>query len=221
MRGLEQRRIQRRIRAKVDRVQALVDWSPEGQHRSSFPHLGGGLSCCRTQRPYQIVTYIPWGGTGTLFYRWPIVPWLLFLCSCISSLPLRSLITEARLRSQNGLGQKWLLLCQKSHAWFSFSGDSLPYLLILPPFIAAQLSVLSFLSKLKLIIRVTPCTRPQFPGPWWLILLVWQSHNPGQISLRTLNLHLCSQMTSLILNSSPPVGPEWTSLVCLLSHSPG
>ena len=32
----------------------------------------------------------------------------------------------ARLRSQNGLGQKWLLLCQESHVWFSFSGDPLP-----------------------------------------------------------------------------------------------
>ena len=29
----------------------------------------------------------------------------------------------ARLRSQNGLGQKWILLCQESHAWFSFSRD--------------------------------------------------------------------------------------------------
>ena len=48
---------------------------------------------------------------------------------------LRSLITETcprtsivgRLRSQNGLGQKWLLFCQESHTWFSFSGDPLPY----------------------------------------------------------------------------------------------
>ena len=58
----------------------------------------------------------------------------LFLHSFVT---LRQLITEtcsrvsivARLRSQNGLGQKWLLLCQESHAWFSFSGESLPYLL--------------------------------------------------------------------------------------------
>ena len=50
---------------------------------------------------------------------------------------LRSLITEtcsrarimARLRSENGFRPKWLLFCQESHAWFSFSGDSLPYLL--------------------------------------------------------------------------------------------
>ena len=35
----------------------------------------------------------------------------------------------AKLRSQNGLGQNWLLLCQESHTWFSFSGDPLPYVL--------------------------------------------------------------------------------------------
>lgn len=54
-----------------------------------------------------------------------------------SFVSLRSLITETckrtntvpRLRSQNGLGRKWFLLCQQSHAWFSFSRDSMPYLL--------------------------------------------------------------------------------------------
>jgi len=48
-----------------------------------------------------------------------------------SFVPLRSLIIEtclrtrlvAKLRSQNGLRQKWLLFCQESHAWFSFSRD--------------------------------------------------------------------------------------------------
>ena len=35
----------------------------------------------------------------------------------------------ARLSSQNGLGQKWLLLCQESHLWFSFSRELLSYLL--------------------------------------------------------------------------------------------
>ena len=51
-----------------------------------------------------------------------------------SFVSLRSLITETRkrtntvprLRSQNGLGQKWFLLCQQSHAWFSFSGMLYP-----------------------------------------------------------------------------------------------
>ena len=55
-----------------------------------------------------------------LFYHWTIVSSRLFLCSCIVSLPLRSLIIEtcsrantvARLRSQNALSQKWLLMCQ-------------------------------------------------------------------------------------------------------------
>ena len=55
-----------------------------------------------------------------------------FSCLIVSAffVLLRSLITKtcsrasivARLRSQNGLGQKWLL-CQESHVWFSFSGD--------------------------------------------------------------------------------------------------
>ena len=60
--------------------------------------------------------------------------------SCLflpSFVPLRSLITEtcsssstvAKIRSQNGLGQKCLPLCQESHAWFSFSRDPSPYLL--------------------------------------------------------------------------------------------
>ena len=51
---------------------------------------------------------------------------------------LRSLITEicsrtsivASLRSQNGLGQKWLIYVKKAMTG-SFSGDPLPYLLIL------------------------------------------------------------------------------------------
>ena len=54
----------------------------------------------------------------------------LFLHSFVPS----SLITEAssrasivaKLRPQKGLGPKWLLLCK---AWFSFSGDTLQYLL--------------------------------------------------------------------------------------------
>ena len=54
-----------------------------------------------------------------------------------SFVPLRALIIEtcsrtnimARRSAQNGLGQKWLLACQESHACFVlFSGDPLPYL---------------------------------------------------------------------------------------------
>ena len=64
--------------------------------------------------------------------------WLLFLPdnSCLflhSSVALRLLIIEtssrmsivAKLRSQNGSDQKWFLLCQENHAWFSFSRDFL------------------------------------------------------------------------------------------------
>ena len=54
-----------------------------------------------------------------------------------SFVPLRSLITtetcsraniSPRLRSQNGLGQKWVPVCQEIHALFSFSGDPAPSL---------------------------------------------------------------------------------------------
>ena len=37
------------IGAKVDRVQAIVDWCQEGKH-STILHPGGGLSSCRIQR---------------------------------------------------------------------------------------------------------------------------------------------------------------------------
>ena len=70
--------------------------------------------------------------TTRVLTPWTIVSWLLFFHSYIPSLPLRELNTEtcsrtstvAKVRSQNGLGQKGLLLCQESHAWFSFSRDS-------------------------------------------------------------------------------------------------
>ena len=64
MKGLEQRRTQPRIGAKVHRIQVLVDWSQLGQHHHSALHLGGGLSSCRTQR--YIFMYVPWGWTRTL-----------------------------------------------------------------------------------------------------------------------------------------------------------
>ena len=48
-RGLEQKKIQHRTGAKVNRVQALVDWNQEGHHHHSILHLGGGLSSCRTK----------------------------------------------------------------------------------------------------------------------------------------------------------------------------
>ena len=91
-----------------------------------------------------------WNRTGS-FYHWSLLSFFFFSWSLLlllllpdnsplflhSFVPLRSLNTQtcsrastvARLRLQNGLGPKWLLFCQESHAWFSFSGDSLPYLL--------------------------------------------------------------------------------------------
>ena len=69
----------------------------------------------------------PWPGNSCLFPH--------------SFVPLKSLATEtyssarasmvARLRSQNGLGLKWLLLCQESHA--SFSSPETPTLSCLHP----------------------------------------------------------------------------------------
>ena len=43
MEGLEQRIIQHRIGAKVNRIQALVDLRQEGQHHHSILQLGGGF----------------------------------------------------------------------------------------------------------------------------------------------------------------------------------
>lgn len=80
--GLEQRRIQARIGAEVDRVQFLVGWNLEGQHHSVL-HLAGGLSSCRTQR--HIITWFRQGGTRTVLYHWAV--WLPFLGSCIPWFP--------------------------------------------------------------------------------------------------------------------------------------
>ena len=104
MRGLEQRRIQHRIGAKVGRVQALVDWSLEGQHHHSILHVGGGLSSCRTQR--YITMYIFWG-TRTLPQGCSIFSWLLLPCFCILSLkrPVQGQALWPGLDHKNGLGQ--------------------------------------------------------------------------------------------------------------------
>lgn len=81
--GLEQRRIQARIGAKVGRVQFLVGCSLEGQHHSVL-RLAGGPSSCRTQR--YIISWFRRGGTRTVLYRWAVV-WLPFLGSCIPWFP--------------------------------------------------------------------------------------------------------------------------------------
>ena len=74
MKGCEQRRIQHRSGAKVDRVQALVGWSHKGQKRStSLVHSPPWWELAELKAMYQIVMYTTWGGTGTLFYPWIIV----------------------------------------------------------------------------------------------------------------------------------------------------
>ena len=77
---------------------------------------------------------------------------------------LRSVITEscsrastvAMIRSQNGLSEKRLILCQESHEWFCFSGDPAPYLLK-----PGQESPLGTL--LCPLLREACCSAP---GPW-------------------------------------------------------
>ena len=71
---------------------------------------GGFFSTVHLESP----TFVPWGALITE------------TCSRASVLD--------RLRSPNGLGQKWLLLYQESHTCFSFSGDTLPYLITSPCF---------------------------------------------------------------------------------------
>lgn len=61
--------------------------------------------------------------------------WLSYFPGLDAFVPLKSVTTETssagasivgRLRSQSGLGLKWLLLCQESYVWFSSSGDPCP-----------------------------------------------------------------------------------------------
>ena len=117
MKGLGQRKIQHRIRAKVDRIQALADWSLEGQYHHVC-HLHGGLCSWRTQK--HITMHTPWRGNRTLPYHHTIV-WLPFLCPCIPLFSLRSLITEtcsrastvAKFRSENDIGKNWFSYVKK------------------------------------------------------------------------------------------------------------
>ena len=57
----------------------------------------------------------------------PLAPVENLLCSLKIIICSRASIVF-KLKSHNGLGQKWLLLCQESHAWFSCSGEPLHYL---------------------------------------------------------------------------------------------
>lgn len=54
MQALEWRRIQHSIGTKLNRVQALVERSQEGQHRPSVLHLGGGSVPAELADLYQI-----------------------------------------------------------------------------------------------------------------------------------------------------------------------
>ena len=106
------------------------------------PALAGRFSTTAPPgKPFRLIFTIE---TELGVFTTDILPLVLLLLlpddSCLflhSFVPLRSLITEicskasivARLRSPNGLGQKWLLFRQGSHDWFSFSRDPQPYLL--------------------------------------------------------------------------------------------
>ena len=117
MKGLAQRRSQPRLGEKVNRVQALVDWSHEGQHPHSTLHMDGGLGSCTTQR--YMTMCVPWGEARILFHHWTTASWLLFLCSCIPLFPWRSRIAEAcsRARSRPGLDHR-MALAKKSRFFY-------------------------------------------------------------------------------------------------------
>ena len=68
MKRLEQRRLQHRIGAKVNRVQTLVDWNQESQCHHFTCHLGEDWVPVEFKDVYQ-TTYIPWGRTRTLFLQ--------------------------------------------------------------------------------------------------------------------------------------------------------
>ena len=131
--------IQHRVGAKVNRVQALLDWSL--RLNTIIPSSTGlGPSFLQDSKICIRLLCIPWGGTWTLFYHWTIFSWLLFLCSFLKLVnywDLSMIIIVARLRSQNGLGKsglstttttKWLLMSRRP-CLISFSGAPLPYVL--------------------------------------------------------------------------------------------
>ena len=53
---------------------------------------------------YWIVTYIPWRGIRALLFCCIIVPWLLFLCLCMLSLPWLDTVWVFSLELREGLG---------------------------------------------------------------------------------------------------------------------
>ena len=111
----------------------------KGQHRhpqgSSWP---GGWALW--------VTLHYWNRTGKLYNRSIIFAivispawWQLYFSTFFCSLKITNHWDLFKLRPQNGLGQKWLFLCQESHAWFSFSTDPLPSLLTHTSFLFSEI----------------------------------------------------------------------------------
>ena len=127
MKGPEQGRSQHRIRAKIDRVQASVDWSPGGHRKSPSPSLRFPLTWWLSFRLVFTADSEPRDFTTAVL---SLLLLLLLPDNSCSFVPLRSLISEtcsraspvSRLRSQDDSGQTWLLFCQESPAWFSLSG---------------------------------------------------------------------------------------------------
>lgn len=129
--GLEQRWPEYRIGAKVERVQAFVDWlKSEGSISLLHPPLVGGLGSCKSRRCYYTHP-LRRNQDSTLSLHCYLTAFSLFLPSFIY---LSSLITEtcsrasivARLRSQNGLGQNNFSCVKKARSSFLFCWD--PYL---------------------------------------------------------------------------------------------
>ena len=126
MKGLEQRKILHRVGAKVNRVQALDDWSHEGQKRSTSSSLRfqliwkltfqGGFKFCKTAQEsasgliFTIETEL---GVFTidllsllLFLLLPDNSGLFFYSfKIIISGTFQRVSIVAKLRSQNGIGQ--------------------------------------------------------------------------------------------------------------------
>ena len=147
MKGLDRKRIRHRIGAKVDRLQALVDWSHEGQKTSTSASLRfkliqqlsvwrGTVKFCRTTQESASGWFLP------LKQNWEYLQQIYYLCYCYFSclatviVPVRPLFTEissrarivARLRSQNGLDLKWLLMLKSYCLVLFFWASPLFYL---------------------------------------------------------------------------------------------
>lgn len=119
MKVLEQRRFQHRIRARVDRVQAFIDWRLEGQHHHSILHLSGIFSSYRIKTYF----YIPWDATRDLNYLLCCFTsvWLPFSLFLYSFVPLKSLLRPVQRQTWwLGLDHKLFRPKMAFHSWISF-----------------------------------------------------------------------------------------------------